>query len=75
MPGSGRCFTTCPGWDAVLRHAQIGAQFYDMPRSGRSFTTCPDRGRSFYDMPGSGRSFTTCPGQYVLEGIGHNNKT
>ena len=40
MPWSGRSFTTCLCRAAVLRHAFVGTQFYDMPLSGRSFTTC-----------------------------------
>ena len=49
---SGRIYTACPGWGAVLRHALVGKQFstcmvtthlYGMPWSGHSFTTCHGR--------------------------------
>ena len=33
MPWSGHNFTTCPSRDAVLRHALVGTQIYDMPGS------------------------------------------
>ena len=45
MTWSGRSFTTFPGRDAVLRHALVETQFYDMPYSGLVGLTVskPDR--------------------------------
>ena len=54
--------TTCPGQDAVLLHALVGTQLFDMPWSRCSFTTCRDRMR-FYYMHWSGRSYSACPGR------------
>ena len=38
------------GRDAVLRHALVGTQFYDMPWSRRSLTTCPGRDAECVDL-------------------------
>ena len=75
MPWSGRSHTTCPGRDAVIRHALVGTQLFNMSWSGRSFTTCPDRdavirhalvGTQLYDMTWPGRSYSICPGRAAV---------
>ena len=56
---------TCPSWDAVIQHALVATQFYDMPISGCSFTTCLV-GTPFNAMPWSGRRFNTYPGRNAI---------
>ena len=42
----------CPGQAAVLRHAQVGIQLFDMPWMRHSFTTYSGRDVFFMTCPG-----------------------
>ena len=64
--------TTCPGRDAVLRHALVRPQFYTCAGRvavfrhaivGAQFYDMTLGGTQFYNIPWSGRSNSTFPGQ------------